>query len=176
MHPDDGLNAGAATFTPGGGRGGGGGNVAVAPSEPDVQPDDYYYTYAGEDEQDDDDDEAWMEEIHNEMEGNYSPPYQRQQVLPPHAEEFWFPECRNCTCCHGYKHGCGCCITQGMQSCSCVIRGGNPSTMAVPSHPTTNTTTSSVPTPKQKKQTPLCKFFTSPGGCRFGDKCRFAHS
>lgn len=24
------------------------------------------------------------------------------------ANEFWFPECRNCPCCKGYKHGCKC--------------------------------------------------------------------
>uniref|UniRef100_A0A7S3LEX0 C3H1-type domain-containing protein n=1 Tax=Amphora coffeiformis TaxID=265554 RepID=A0A7S3LEX0_9STRA len=172
MHPEDGLNAGAATFTPGGA---GVVGKVVAPSEPGVQPDDYYYSYPGGDEEEDDDDEAWMEEIHNEMEGNYMPPYQQQQqqALPPHAEEFWFPECRNCACCNGYKHGCSCCTTQGMQSCSCVIRGGTPSAMVAPSHPTA---ASSSPPPKQKKQAPLCKFFTSPGGCRFGDKCRFAHS
>ena len=165
MHPDDALNAGAAMFTPGGG-GGEGGNVAARPPEP-VQPDDIYYY-------EEDDDEAWMEEIHAEMEGQqqHQQPQVQQQpqvVLPPHAEEFWFPECRNCTCCHGYKHGCGCCITKGMQSCTCA--GGTPSTTTTaPPFPRGS------PPPKQKKQPPLCKFFTSPGGCRFGAKCRFAHA
>lgn len=30
-------------------------------------------------------------------------------VLTAHAAEFWFPECRNCSCCKGFKHGCDCC-------------------------------------------------------------------
>ena len=40
--------------------------------------------------------------------------------LPPHAEEFWFPECRNCTCCNGFKHGCSCASANGgvCRSCS----------------------------------------------------------
>eukprot|EP00603_Paraphysomonas_imperforata_P015838 CAMPEP_0114461198 /NCGR_PEP_ID=MMETSP0104-20121206/6148_1 /TAXON_ID=37642 ORGANISM="Paraphysomonas imperforata, Strain PA2" /NCGR_SAMPLE_ID=MMETSP0104 /ASSEMBLY_ACC=CAM_ASM_000202 /LENGTH=316 /DNA_ID=CAMNT_0001633955 /DNA_START=229 /DNA_END=1179 /DNA_ORIENTATION=+ len=34
------------------------------------------------------------------------------------AAEFWFPECRECSCCKGFKHGCSCC--QGAVSmCSC---------------------------------------------------------
>lgn len=31
------------------------------------------------------------------------------EKLPPFAHEMWFPECRNCQCCKGYKHGCSCC-------------------------------------------------------------------
>lgn len=26
-------------------------------------------------------------------------------VLSPYASEFWFPECRDCACCKGFKHG-----------------------------------------------------------------------
>jgi hypothetical protein len=33
--------------------------------------------------------------------------------LSQYAGEFWFPECRNCTCCKGYKHGCDCCKNSG---------------------------------------------------------------
>ena len=43
-------------------------------------------------------------------------------VLSPHAAEFWFPECRNCPCCNGYKHGCKC-VKKGVDTCtdpSCV--------------------------------------------------------
>lgn len=160
MYPDESLNAGAATFTPGGG------GFTEAVSEPQVQPDDLFY-YTGEDE-------AWMEEIHAEMETQTHPPMPSQQqrvVLPPHAEEFWFPECRECTCCKGYKHGCKiCCTTKGMQSCSCVGDGA-PALTIGGGAPTYHRSS-----PPKQKTAPLCKFFTSPGGCRFGAKCRFAHS
>lgn len=35
------------------------------------------------------------------------------------AAEFWFPECRDCECCKGFKHGCSCCSKQGVAVCSC---------------------------------------------------------
>ncbi len=35
---------------------------------------------------------------------------QHNGVLSKHAAEFWFPECRNCLCCKGFKHGCPCCV------------------------------------------------------------------
>ena len=38
-------------------------------------------------------------------------------VLSAHAKEFWFPECRNCTCCKGFKHGCDCCAG-GVDTCA----------------------------------------------------------
>lgn len=38
-------------------------------------------------------------------------------VLSVHAKEFWFPECRNCTCCKGFKHGCDCCAG-GVDTCA----------------------------------------------------------
>ena len=38
-------------------------------------------------------------------------------VLSVHAKEFWFPECRNCACCKGFKHGCECC-TAGVDTCA----------------------------------------------------------
>jgi hypothetical protein len=37
--------------------------------------------------------------------------------LSAHAAEFWFPECRNCPCCSGYKHGCKCRDT-GVDTCT----------------------------------------------------------
>jgi len=37
---------------------------------------------------------------------------ERDSDLPPymkkHAAECWFPECRDCTCCQGFKYGCAC--------------------------------------------------------------------
>jgi hypothetical protein len=34
------------------------------------------------------------------------------------AAEFWFPECRECECCKGFKHGCPCCVPP-VSVCSC---------------------------------------------------------
>ena len=52
--------------------------------------------------------------------GAYLPPGavpSQNGVLSAHAKEFWFPECRNCTCCKGFKHGCDCC-TGGVDTCT----------------------------------------------------------
>ena len=52
--------------------------------------------------------------------GSYLPPgaVPRQNgVLSVHAKEFWFPECRNCPCCKGFKHGCDCCVG-GVDTCA----------------------------------------------------------
>ena len=61
--------------------------------------------------------------------GGYSParnsaPYVPQSAMPSqngklsaHAGEFWFPECRNCPCCKGFKHGCDCCKANGVDTC-----------------------------------------------------------
>jgi len=37
--------------------------------------------------------------------------------LSQFAGEFWFPECRNCPCCKGFKHGCVCCKS-GVDTCT----------------------------------------------------------
>lgn len=42
-------------------------------------------------------------------------------VLSARAAEFWFPECRDCTCCNGFKHGCKCCKS-GKVECECVSK------------------------------------------------------
>ena len=138
----DGLNAAAASFTPGAGF--------AAPPQHKEAP----LLYATEE------DDALMDEINAEIEA-------QQDELPPHAEEFWFPECRNCKCCNGYKYGCGCCITKGIRICSCTS-GGN--TMGTPTALTTRQGGSGGNVKK------LCRFYTSPGGCRFGESCRFAHA
>ena len=52
--------------------------------------------------------------------GSHLPPgaVPRQNgVLSVHAKEFWFPECRNCACCKGFKHGCECCVG-GVDTCA----------------------------------------------------------
>lgn len=39
--------------------------------------------------------------------------------LSQFAGEFWFPECRNCPCCKGFKHGCECCKnSSGVDTCT----------------------------------------------------------
>ena len=35
-------------------------------------------------------------------------PITQSGALDAKAGEFWFPECRNCACCEGYKYGCKC--------------------------------------------------------------------
>lgn len=174
-HPE-GLNAGAAAFIPG-----------VPTGAPPVAP-----PYEGGYD-DGDDDEAIMDEIEAEVakQGGGGLPsaggFQSQyNDLPPHAEEFWFPECRDCSCCSGYKHGCSCCRTQGMRSCKCAPSRGPtamPSSGLMPAPPGPRT---AVPPPHAYsgggrgggggvRGPPMCRFFQSPQGCRFGDNCRFSH-
>lgn len=76
--------------------------------------------------------------------------------LVKHAAEFWFPECRDCTCCNGYKFGCPTCCPTNEYCLACCGDQPPPSTQA-------------------KKKAPLCQFYKSPSGCRFGNNCRFAH-
>ena len=52
-------------------------------------------------------------------------------VLSSHAAEFWFPECRDCPCCKGFKHGCKC-RTASVTTCQDPACG---SSATVPSAP-----------------------------------------
>jgi hypothetical protein len=119
-----------------------------------------------------------------------------------HAKEFWFPECRNCECCKGFKHGCGCCVG-GVDTCAkpdCVsaehasqvaselaARGadadasgsGKAPALATPAASAAAPSTAASPrSPSVRAPLPaseeVCKFFLS-GGCRFGDSCRNKH-
>jgi hypothetical protein len=120
--------------------------------------------------------------------------------LPPHlqkhAQEFWFPECRDCSCCKGFKHGCRCAPSNG-GVCLCATGGTPP--------PVVNATVSTAGAghvgggPSQwyagrginnnsgsggqgrgwiggggRGRVP-CKFFFSQCGCRYGDSCTFSH-
>ena len=89
--------------------------------------------------------------------------------LPAHlasqAAEFWFPECRDCTCCKGYKHGCSC---GGLCQCS----GGTPGVPKTQASSLGAAATSQRRNSNEQKQP--CRFYQS-GSCRFGDKCRFSH-
>lgn len=56
----------------------------------------------------------------NKPSGAFLPPGavpSQNGVLSKHAAEFWFPESRNCPCCNGFKHGCGCC-KGGIDTCT----------------------------------------------------------
>jgi len=67
-------------------------------------------------------------------------------VLSKHAAEFWFPEARNCPCCSGFKHGCGCC-KGGVDTCtnaSCLT--AEPAVSQSASAPAPTTTTRPTPT------------------------------
>ncbi|KAL7479184.1 hypothetical protein ACHAW6_004926 [Cyclotella cf. meneghiniana] len=85
-----------------------------------------------------------------------------------HAAEFWFPECRECDCCRGFKHGCSC---GGL--CVCSAKGNHGASLLsdaislVPCGDKSNEEMGSSKTP--------CKFYKL-GNCRFGDSCRFSHS
>ena len=125
-------------------------------------------------------------------------------VLSPHAAEFWFPECRNCPCCKGFKHGCDCRKT-GVNTCTdpnCIDQEHSAQVSRSLSDRTPATAiTTAVFTPASASRAnvavsasttctqPLtlssrqisdqtsnqsCKFYNT-GSCKFGDSCRFLH-
>jgi hypothetical protein len=94
--------------------------------------------------------------------------------LSAHAAEFWFPESRECQCCHGFKYGCNC-AKNGFQACQlegCVDdenRGKKTAAIAkAAASPKGFTSDASSPNG-------TCRFELMPGGCRFGSSCRFRH-
>jgi len=173
----DNLNAGAVSFTPGGD------SRAPPPSE--------YEAYSMEDTSDgamlDEIEAAILAESQEGGGGGGGGANVTYADLPPHANEFWFPECRDCNCCKGYKHGCQCCTKEGKRSCKCAPSTGPTTTASVP--PPTASWQPAAPGPGTGggsgyntygrpgggRGTQMCRFFTSPGGCRFGDSCRFSH-
>jgi hypothetical protein len=88
-----------------------------------------------------------------------------------HAAEFWFPECRDCSCCKGFKHGCSC-ASANTGVCRC-----SPQTQA-PAAPQNQAPKAAQynRAPAGQQPSVICKFFLSPNGCRNGNNCRFAHS
>lgn len=104
-----------------------------------------------------------------------------------HAAEFWFPECRNCTCCSGYKHGCTCCKDGGSASCrnpNCVNQefasevastlGSRQPASSAPAPSYTTGATAVVGGSAGNASTTVCRFFAQ-GSCRFGTSCRNLH-
>ena len=115
--------------------------------------------------------------------------------LSSFAGEFWFPECRNCPCCKGFKHGCNCCKSGGVTTCkdpSCVDGAFesqvNTELASRPAPAASTSAPSSAPAPQSGAKSSyapatssgggdnFCKFEKSPGGCRFGAGCRFQHA
>ena len=115
--------------------------------------------------------------------------------LSSFAGEFWFPECRNCPCCKGFKHGCGCC-KGGVTTCkdaSCIdgafenqvnaelatrpVVASAPAAApaSAPSSAPAHGGAKSYGAPAAAGGDNFCKFEKSPGGCRFGAGCRFQH-
>ena len=95
------------------------------------------------------------------------------------AGEFWFPECRDCVCCQGFKHGCACCKTSGALQCTEPFCGGLTTPSLQTGYSTTPAVRRSVPPPvpataSTASSQPICSFYQS-GACRFGTSCRFRH-
>ncbi|KAJ1433999.1 hypothetical protein B484DRAFT_478253 [Ochromonadaceae sp. CCMP2298] len=121
---------------------------------------------------------------------------QQNGKLSSFAGEFWFPECRNCPCCKGFKHGCRCC-QGGVDTCcnpACVDGAFADQVSAELATRTTTSTSSysvsaptsapasasaSAPSPPKAAQgdpNSFCKYECTPQGCRFGASCRFKHA
>jgi len=128
---------------------------------------------------------------------------QQNGVLSPHAAEFWFPECRNCPCCKGYKHGCQCrkgsvdtcqdpnCVDNVFTSqvtSELAKKGAAPQNMP-PSQPNRSQYNANIPPgppshsnfqprgiPPNNPTAEVCRFQSAPGGCRFGASCKYKHT
>jgi hypothetical protein len=196
----DGLNVGAYSFVPGGG---------------DAPPTDNSQEFVPYDHTQDN----VYDDIETEMDGDYTHQDNQGAAPPPpspatmkvvasalpshlakHATEFWFPECRDCACCNGFKFGaCACRTSHGARVCKC-SEATTPHQEHIPAPYAPSVGGGGGGGYQQgggggdgyqqggggggggvqqggggMKSGPICKFFTSPNGCRFGDKCRFSH-
>jgi hypothetical protein len=124
--------------------------------------------------------------------------------IAKYKAEIWYPECRDCGCCQGFKHGCACCPSNN-GVCMCVTGGicvtGSPDDDSVVSmnsyelwcqrlhsqfnpnelqfHPIERQGSrrrlhNGTNTSTGKVNSP-CRFFFSAAGCRYGDACPFNH-
>jgi len=100
--------------------------------------------------------------------------------LAKYANEFWFPESRDCVCCKGFKYGCQCAPTNGGCCSSCCPEGGgasNPLAASLqPSLPLSPQSPVDKGQGRHDRNQKICKFFLSSNGCRFGQECRFLHA
>jgi hypothetical protein len=126
-------------------------------------------------------------------------PVQQNGTLSAHAAEFWFPECRECKCCLGFKYGCPCRKRDGFIACqdeTCKVEVTEKGIKA----PIVDTTSSNSSSPKKYNQTSgnnnfnrnlarsgsnnsnpttpsaQCKYELSATGCMYGANCRFKHT
>ena len=105
--------------------------------------------------------------------------------LGPHAGEFWFPECRLCECCKGFKFGCTICPNKicGRPGCPEIAGSGDACRqVANESRGQGNTSTIisnngynvNAPSNEGNSNTTICSYYIQ-GQCRFGSYCRFYH-
>ena len=124
--------------------------------------------------------EEMMDTIESELESD-AVVMNSSYSSPHYLAELWFPECRDCTCCKGFKHACECVVVlvgggsgDAVFSCSkCQVMPGCDGTKSSTLGSERGGEETSVPSCGKGKV--ACKFFRSPQGCRFGDQCRFAH-
>jgi hypothetical protein len=131
----------------------------------------------------------------------YSISMEEQSSLPPDIEkynaEIWYPECRDCGCCQGFKHGC-ICFASNSGVCMCIT--GVPDDVSIVSmnsyelwyqrlqpqfcpnelqfHPIERQSSRGRVhngANKNRKTNASCRFFFSAAGCRYGDACPFNH-
>ena len=113
--------------------------------------------------------------------------------MAKHAAEFWFPECRDCMCCQGFKHGCMCAASNG-GNCACgtgapddvsVITAstiGNNNHLSHPQFAPNGSRNSGSRANNRNRDRgrssskASCRFFFSKAGCRYGDACTFDHT
>jgi len=107
-----------------------------------------------------------------------------------YAAEIWYPECRDCGCCQGFKHGCNCaasnkricmCVTGIPDDTSIVTMNSNElwcqqlqsksHSIEFQLHPTERRCSR-----RGVKVVSPCRFFFSAAGCRHSDACSFSHT
>ena len=124
-------------------------------------------------------------------------PIKLQSMLPPdiakYKAEIWYPECRDCACCQGFKYGCTCGpLNNGI--CMCITGiPGDATVMTMNSHefwyqqlqctippvesqPRRNSKRNMNSDNRKRKVNAPCRFFFSAAGCRHGDACSFSHT
>jgi hypothetical protein len=126
---------------------------------------------------DDQDEDDFDEEVPTDEKPGVIPsgamPVNQSGRLNEHAAEFWFPNCRDCTCCKGFKYGCPCTRERSFLACqdaTCNIDANEKDVKS--SKPNTP---KSAKSPSGSAAT-LCRFESAPGGCMNGANCRFRHA
>lgn len=98
---------------------------------------------------------------------------QQNGRLSEAAAEFWFPNCRECICCKGFKYGCPCTRQKGFLACQGATCSIDAKEKDVKNDKPI--TPKNVRSPSNSSQM-LCRFEASPGGCSYGANCRFKHA